>query len=125
MKILIADDSSLARAMIADKLKKIAFITDENNIYFAKDGAEAVSKYKEFTPSLVFMDLTMPNVNGFEAIEQIISYDSSAKIVAISADIQQLAIDKIRELGAIGFIKKPVDEIKISKTLQHLGFMDE
>lgn len=125
MKILIADDSSLARAMIADKLKKIAFINDENSIFFAKDGEEAVTQYIQNSPTLVFMDLTMPNVNGFEAIEKIIAFDSMAKIIAISADIQQLAINKIKELGAIGFIKKPINEDKIVATLQHLGLLDE
>jgi CheY-like chemotaxis protein len=119
MKYLIADDSKMARMMTIKILKKI--ISDEDEIIQAKDGQEAVDMHKEHNPDLTFMDLTMPVLNGFEAIAQITEVNKDAKIIVISADIQQGAIDKAKENGAVHFINKPINDEKVKIALEELG----
>lgn len=71
----------------------------------ATNGQEAVDLYKTHKPNLVLMDLTMPVMDGFEALKRIKELESDANVVVISADIQKQAIDKALKLGAFNFIK--------------------
>ena len=121
MKYLITDDSKMARKMVNKVLS--SFISDEDEIFLASDGQEAVDIYKEHYPNLCFMDLTMPVKDGFEATYEIKQFDNNAKIIVISADVQQGAIDKAKECGAIGFINKPIDASKMESILQKLGLI--
>lgn len=121
MKYLITDDSILARKMVLKVLKK--FIDDSDEVFQAKDGNEAIKIYKEKKPDLCFMDLTMPELDGFEATKQIVEYDENAKIIVVSADIQQHAIDRALEFGAKEFIYKPIDEKKMFKILHKVGIL--
>jgi two-component system chemotaxis response regulator CheY len=63
------------------------------------------------------MDLTMPVMDGFEALKRIKEFNENAKVVVISADIQKQAMDKVRELGALNFVKKPIDLKKMQQIL--------
>lgn len=119
MKYLITDDSLLARKMVLKVLKK--FINESDEVFQAKNGAEAIELYKEHQPDICFMDLTMPEVDGFEATKKIVEIDKDAKIIVISADIQQHAIDTVLNDGAFDFINKPIDEKKMFKILHKLG----
>lgn len=79
----------------------------------ADDGVKAVEQYKVLNPDIVTMDITMPNMNGIEAVKQIMSYDPSAKIVMCSAMGQQeMVMDAIRS-GAKDFIVKPYQEDRV------------
>jgi CheY-like chemotaxis protein len=121
MKYLITDDSSLARKMTQKVLTK--FLNEDDIVFLAKNGEEAVAHYKEHTPDLCFMDLTMPVLDGFEATKQINEFDKNAKIIVITADVQQHAIDRAIENGAIDFIHKPIDEKKMFKILHKHGIL--
>jgi two-component system, chemotaxis family, chemotaxis protein CheY len=118
MKILVTDDSKMARKMVIKTLEESIDIAYE--VYEATNGEEAVALYKELNPNIVFMDLTMPIMNGFTALEHIKNYDKSANIVVISADIQKQAIDKALLLGALNFIKKPIDATKMKQILSRV-----
>lgn len=118
MKIIVTDDSKMARKMVIKTLKDN--ISDELDIYEASNGQEAIDLYKELSPTIVFLDLTMPVVDGFEALEKIKEYDENAKVVVVSADIQKVSIDRVRELGAFNFIKKPIDSIKMKQIFKKI-----
>lgn len=118
MKILVTDDSKMARKMVLKTLEDV--LTFEYEVFEATNGQEAVDLYKLHKPKLVFLDLTMPIMDGFTALEYIKNYDKSANIVVISADIQKQAIDKALLLGALNFIKKPIDATKMKQILSRV-----
>jgi two-component system, chemotaxis family, chemotaxis protein CheY len=123
MKILVTDDSKMARKMVIKTLRDV--IGDNVEILEAQDGQEALNTYKEHLPKLVFMDLTMPIMDGFEALEKIKEFDKNAKVIIVSADIQKLSIEKASKLGAFNFIKKPIDLEKMQQILKRIKELDK
>lgn len=119
MRILITDDSKVARISVKRSLPK--YMTEAEEIQFATNGQEAVDKYKEQKFDLLFMDLTMPVMDGYEATRQIMEYDDSAYIIVVTADIQNSGVVKALENGARSVIEKPIDSEKLNKEL--LGFL--
>jgi two-component system chemotaxis response regulator CheY len=105
-KILIVDDAAFMRMALRRILERKGFEV----VAEAENGDVGVRKYREFKPDLVTMDITMPVMNGIEALKKIISNDPGAKIIMVSALGQQ---DYIREAilaGAKYFIVKPFNE---------------
>ncbi len=120
MNILIADDSKMARRIVIKTLNDL-IIDKEFNIYEACNGEEALQTYTNNSSiDVVFLDLTMPVMDGFEALEKIKKYDKNAKIIVVSADIQKVSMDKVRQLGAIDFIKKPINCDKVNLILNKI-----
>ena len=119
MKLLITDDSRMARKMMKKSIEQI--INDDIELLEASNGQEAVDIYKEEKPNICFMDLTMPILDGFEATKEICNFDKDAKIIIVSADIQEGSMEKAKGNGAIGFIKKPISSENLSKMLEKLG----
>ena len=119
MKVLITDDSKLARKMLIKTLNES--ITEEIEIFEAQNGLEALETYKQISPNLVFLDLTMPVMDGYEAIEKIKEFDKNAKVVILSADIQKLSVEKVLALGAFNFIKKPIDSTKMQQIISKIN----
>src|SRR5699024_11846440 len=102
-RILIVDDAAFMRMMIKDILIKNNFeVVGE-----AQDGAEAVEKYKELTPDLVTMDITMPEKDGITALKEIKDINPEARIVMCSAMGQQAMVIDAIQAGAKDFIVKP------------------
>lgn len=122
MKILVTDDSKMARKMVIKTLNEI--FADNVEIYEAQNGQEALELYKQLHPNITFLDLTMPVMDGFEALEKIKEYDKNAKVVIISADIQKLSMDKALQLGAFNFVKKPIDTEKMQQILYKINKLD-
>ncbi|MFA7090659.1 MAG: response regulator [Arcobacteraceae bacterium] len=118
MKILVADDSKMARRMIIKILEDCQEIGHE--IIQAQNGQETIDLYKEHAPTLVFLDLTMPVMDGFTALKLIRQHDSNAKVVVVSADIQQGSMSQVREDGAMDFVKKPISEAKMQQILEKI-----
>jgi two-component system chemotaxis response regulator CheY len=123
-KILIIDDSPIARKMLKSCLPK-----DQGYEFFeAGDGKEGSVKYQEVNPDITFMDLTMPIMSGYEAIEEIIKNDANALIIVVTADVQMKAVKKVLELGAYMVLRKPLNReeiqsalLKVHDTLQGAG----
>ena len=112
-KILTADDAAFMRKVIKDTLTKAGY----TEIYEAEDGAIAVEKYNEIKPDLVLMDITMPNMDGLEALKAIRASDPGANVVMCSAMGQEtMVIDAIRS-GAKDFIVKPFKPDRVLKTV--------
>lgn len=123
MRILVTDDSKMARKMVIKTLTEI--LKDNVEIHEAQNGQEALDLYKQLLPNIVFLDLTMPVMDGFEALEKIREFDKNAKVVVISADIQKLSVDKALQLGAFNFVKKPIDMEKMEQILNKISELDK
>lgn len=121
MKFLVVDDAKLARRMTIKSLKSVVY--QEFDLIEATNGREAVEFYKKYNPEVCFMDLTMPELDGFEATKEICSYNPDAQIIVVSADVQEHAIEKAKECGASGFIKKPVDADNLKEMLVQLKIL--
>lgn len=118
MKILVTDDSKMARKMVIKTLKDT--LGEDLEIFEAQNGQEALEQYKILSPKIVFMDLTMPIMDGFTALEKIKEFDKNAKVVIVSADIQKLSMNRVLELGAFNFIKKPIDFAKMKQIFEKI-----
>ena len=112
-KILLVDDASFMRKMIKDTLIKNGY----TEVFEAVDGADAVEKFGEIGPDLVVMDITMPNMDGLEALKAIRAKDGSANVVMCSAMGQEsMVMDAVRS-GAKDFIVKPFKPDRVLKTV--------
>lgn len=115
-KVLVVDDASFMRLSLKTML--------ENNDYEvvgeAENGKRAVEMYKKYTPDIITMDLTMPEMDGVEAIKEIKGINSSATIVVISAMGQEYKVKEAIVAGAKTFIVKPFQEELLLKTLSKL-----
>ena len=112
-KILLVDDAAFMRKMIKDTLTKNGY----TEVFEAVDGADAVEKFSEIGPDLVVMDITMPNMDGLEALKAIRAADANANVVMCSAMGQEtMVIDAIRS-GAKDFIVKPFKIERVLKTV--------
>lgn len=112
-KILTVDDAAFMRKVIKDTLSKAGY----TEIYEAEDGAMAVEKYNELKPDLVLMDITMPNMDGLEALKAIRGSDPNANVVMCSAMGQEsMVMDAVRS-GAKDFIVKPFKPDRVLKTV--------
>ena len=116
-KILIVDDASFMRMMIKDALQKNGY----DDLYEAADGLQAVEKYDEIKPDIVFMDITMPNMDGLEALKTIKGKDPAAIVVMCSAMGQESMVIEAIKTGARDFIVKPFKPDRIMKTLSSLN----
>ena len=115
-KILLVDDSAFMRKMIKDTLSKNGY----TDIFEAVDGADAVEKYGEVGPDLVIMDITMPNMDGLEALKAIRAKDGNANVVMCSAMGQEsMVMDAVRS-GAKDFIVKPFKPDRVLKTVTNI-----
>lgn len=112
-KILIVDDSPVARRI----MKKAIPAIDAYDIAEAGDGREAVEKAASFSPDLIFMDLTMPEMDGFEATQLIHETNPDVIIVVATADIQPRSMEAAKESGAYRVLKKPVREADVAALL--------
>lgn len=102
-KVLIIDDSMLARMAVRKCLSDIAGLTFQE----ASDGQQGVLKFSEFFPDLTFCDLTMPNMSGFEAVNEMLKIAPAATVIVLTADAQKITIEKVMASGAFMVINKP------------------
>ena len=103
-KILLADDAAFMRMTIKNALVKAGY----TEVYEAADGVQAVDQFNEIKPDLVFMDITMPNMDGLEALKTIKAAHPDAKV-----------IDAVKS-GAKDFIVKPFKPDRILKAVKDM-----
>lgn len=113
-RILLADDLSFMRMVQKEILEDKGYTI----IGEASDGLEAVSKYKTLKPDLIVMDITMPNMNGLEAMRHIFDFDKKARIVMCSALGQQQLIVEAIKAGVKDFIVKPFKPERILTSIE-------
>ncbi|MCH8498492.1 MAG: response regulator [Marinobacter sp.] len=116
-RILICDDSGMARKQMARALPP----DWDTDITFAADGREGLERIREGGHELLFLDLNMPEMDGYEVLEAIKAEDLPILTIVVSGDIQPQAKDRVKKLGAIDFIKKPTDTQLVAQILADYG----
>ena len=117
MKILICDDSAVARKLISRSIVQDTSL----HLLEAQDGHEALKILAEQNIDVLFLDLTMPIMDGFEVLESLPVSQHQTKIVIVSGDVQQEAKQRCLDLGAIDFIAKPLSEEQVVPLYESLG----
>ena len=113
-KILIVDDSPVSR-----KIMKSCIPEGKGyELFEAGDGQSGIDKYQELKPDLPFMDLTMPVMDGMQALQEIIKIDPGAVVVVCTADVQMKSIFKVMNLGALMVVRKPINKQAIEDALR-------
>ncbi|MGH9319488.1 MAG: response regulator [Vicinamibacteria bacterium] len=112
-RFLVVDDSEFARR----NMKRILTAVGGESAGFATNGREAIEQYMKLKPDLVFMDITMPEMEGVEAVQGIIDRDRSAKIVMVSSNGFQEMIKAALESGAKHFLTKPVEPGQVASVV--------
>ena len=112
--ILVCDDAAFMRMMIKDILSKNGYTVAGE----AENGMKAVEKFKEVSPDLVLMDITMPNKDGLEALKEIRKLDGGAKVIMCSAMGQQAMVIESIQAGAKDFIVKPFQPERVLEAVK-------
>jgi len=117
-KILIMDDSMMMRSVLRNFLKKLGHESVE-----AKNGDEVVEMYKTEKPDVVFMDIVVPGgTDGWTATKNIKAIDPNAKIVMVTSLKEKTDEDNAKNLGAVGYVKKPFSMEEIKNALSSIGY---
>ena len=115
--VLVVDDTAFMRMTLKNMLEGNGYeVVGE-----AEDGAKGIDLYKQLKPSLVTMDITMPNMDGITAIKEIMSFDPSAAIIVVSAMGQKSLVIEALNAGAKDFVVKPFQPDRIAEALVKLG----
>jgi len=114
-KVLVVDDAMFMRSK-ASKL----LIQEGYQVVEASNGAEAVETYKAEKPDLVLMDITMPVMDGIEAVKNIKAYDSEAKVIMVTALGQRSMVLEAIRAGAKDFVVKPFQAEKLIEAVKRL-----
>jgi len=113
--LLIVDDSKVSRMMIRSKVQQLQ---PGWAVLEAASGEEAVAMVRERAPDFITMDVNMPGINGFEAVEQIRTFNTSARVAMLTANIQEASRDRAAALK-VTFVKKPATELAIREAMDH------
>ena len=112
--MLVCDDAAFMRMMIKDILTKNGYVV----VGEAENGAKAVEKYNETKPDLVLMDITMPEMDGIQALKKIKEGDPGAMVIMCSAMGQQAMVIESIQSGAKDFIVKPFQADRVLEAVK-------
>ena len=113
-RIMIVDDAIFMRMKLKDILEKTGYEV----VAEAQNGADAIEKYRAERPDIVTMDITMPEMDGIEALKGIKRIDPSAKVIMCSAMGQQAMVMEAIQSGALDFIVKPFETDRVIDSIQ-------
>lgn len=115
-KILICDDTMFMRTVLKNLLSESGYeVVGE-----AENGKIAIKKFKEFKPDLVLMDITMPEMDGIEALQEIMKIDSTAKVIMCSAMGQEKMVAAAIKGGAKDFVVKPFENERVIQAITNI-----
>jgi two-component system chemotaxis response regulator CheY len=117
LPVLIVDDSAMSRKLTIKALPKDWDI----EITQASNGIEALEAYRRGKAHLMFLDLTMPQMNGFQVLEALQGEGLDCLVIVLTADVQPQAEQRARELGAAAFLGKPVRADEVQQALTEFG----
>ena len=115
--VLICDDSGFARKQLAQALPQDWDVS----VCFAGNGIEALAAIKAGRGDILFLDLNMPDMDGYEVLQAIRQHDLPTMAIVVSGDIQPEARERVMKLGALDFLKKPLAQGDISALLKKYG----
>lgn len=121
LPVMICDDSALARKQMARALP----VHWDIQLSFATNGQEAIAAIQQGKADLLFLDLNMPVMNGYEVLEMIRKHDLPTIVLVVSGDIQEEARQRVMSKGALDFIQKPVTSEQIQQILTRYGVFQE
>ncbi len=119
ISILVVDDSAMSRKLVIRALPPEWDV----EVHQAGNGQEALNLYKSSKPQVMLLDLTMPVMDGFEVLESLKREGQTPFVIVISADVQPKAQERVKELGAVAFLKKPIKTEEIKQVLQDNGLL--
>ena len=114
-RILVVDDAAFMRVRAAKVLED-----NGHEVALAENGREAVTKYAQWRPDAVLMDITMPEMDGLAALKEIRKIDPAARVAMVTAMGQQAIVMAALKAGAKDFVLKPFQPDRILATLQKL-----
>lgn len=114
-KLLIIDDSPVARKILRKCLPDRSYEIQE-----AADGKKGVEAFQRQRPDVTFLDLTMPVMDGFQALEKIRDIDPAAVVIVCTADVQAKVQARVLDLGAFHLIKKPPSKDYVNRILDQV-----
>lgn len=117
--LLICDDSNMARKQLLRALPADWGVS----VTMATNGQEGLDAVRQGLGQVVLLDLTMPVMDGYQALAAIRAENLEAKIIVVSGDVQEEAVRRVMELGALAFLKKPADPQELKNTLSRLGLL--
>lgn len=120
LKIMIVDDSLSARMLLKNAFPES--IKKHSAFIEAADGEEAIELFKKESPDIVFMDLTMPKMNGKDALTEIKKIASDIDVIMVTADRQKETKKELLEAGASNVLNKPVDEDELRDICAKIAF---
>ena len=117
--VLVVDDSKMSRKLVMKSLPE----EWDAPIFQAANGVEALELYREKSPDVIFLDLTMPELDGFGVLAALQEEGSKTPVIVISADVQTEAYERAITLGARSFIQKPMQAGDVKKVVKELGLL--
>lgn len=120
LPVLVVDDSPLARKILIKSLPEDWDI----DVTQAGGGLEALQCYREGKASVMFLDLTMPDLDGYQVLAELKKEGFDTFVVVVSADVQPGALERVRSLGAMAFVQKPVTPEKLLPILREYGLYE-
>ena len=115
--LLVTDDAAIIRA----KIKEVAMSVGWTIVGEAKNGKEAVEKFAQLRPTVMTVDLVMPEYDAIYALREVLALDPNAKVVVISAIGQKHILKDAFQIGAADFVVKPFDKAMLIKTLEQFA----
>ena len=115
-RLMVVDDSNVIRR----RIERTQDLADVEFVGAARNGLEALQLHEQLRPTLVTMDLTMPEMDGAACVEQLIARDPALKILVISALTDKLTAIEAIEKGACGFLCKPFTDRQLNDALRKL-----
>ncbi|HKQ70778.1 MAG TPA: response regulator [Polyangiaceae bacterium] len=120
MRVLIVDDSKTARTIC----KRVLPATLLSDLVEASSGAEALTVCREQAIELMFLDLTMPEIDGYQVLETLQKEGRERpRVIIMSADVQPEAKERVLKLGALGFLPKPTNQASVVAFLREHGVL--
>ena len=117
----VASNASTSQASTAPEKKVNPSPSRSDTIAQAQNGIEALEHYRAGKVDVMFLDLTMPDMDGYQVLETLRSEDLNCLVIVVSADVQEQAKARVKSLGAIAFIQKPVTADGLSDVLRTYG----
>ena len=113
--ILVVDDAAFMRQKCSQLL-----VQNGHKVVEAGNGSEALTKYKEIKPDGVLLDITMPDMDGLQALKELKTVDPNARVAMVTAMGQQSMVMEALKSGALDFVVKPFDAERVKAAVQKL-----